>query len=171
MPIDQNTTVQVITNTQIIGIGGVSAMVGSVVTLVGIWLKSYFEAKENKKMRIFEARTKAYAGLIGHLNNSFAKYNFSVKDKTLEEKLNELAKYSANMDYELSAALLFSSKAVKEKLEIYKQKIFELKGNIVSDHHQITLDKNFNTRIQETGEIWNIAAEIIKMIRLELGVE
>ncbi len=171
MEIDQNTTVQVITTTRIISYGLISAIVGSVFTLVGICVKSYFEVKENKKARFFEARTKAYADLIGHLNNCFAKYNFSVKDKNLEEKLDKLTKYSTNLDYELSAALLFSSKEVKEKLEIYKQKIFELKGNILSDHHNVKLQESFQNRIQEVMDIHKLAKEITDMIRTELEVK
>ena len=59
MEIDQDTTVQVITTTQIIGIGGVSAIAGSLITLFDIWLKSILESKENKKTRLFEARKKS----------------------------------------------------------------------------------------------------------------
>lgn len=170
MPIDQNTTVQVITTTQIMGIGGVSAIAGSVFTIVGICLKSYFEAKENKKTRISEARAKAYSGLNGHFSNMFAKYNFAPKDKDLEVLLDELGKYSVNIDYELADALLFSSKAVKDKLEIYKQKIFLLKGNTLSDYHNIKLPDTYQTRIKEGMEIHGLAKEITDAMRKELGV-
>ena len=171
MAIDQNTTVQVITTTQIVGMSVGSVAAGSIITLFGIWLKSHFEAKENKKSRIFEARRKAYAGLIGHLNNSFAKYNFSLKNKSLEVKLNDLTEYSVSIDYELADALLLSSETVKDKLETYKQKIFLLQGHILGDHHNLELPSTFQNRAQESMKIHELAKEIIELIRTELGVK
>jgi len=171
MLIDQNTTVQVITTTQIISYSLVSVIIGSIFTIAGIWLKSCFDAKENKKTRFFEARIKAYAGLIGHLNNSFAKYNFSLQNKSLEDKLNSLTQYSVSLDYKLADALLLSSEKVKDKLNTYKQKIFELQGHIVSDHHNIKLQDNFKSRIEEAMNIHILAKEIINMIRKELEIK
>ncbi|MCK5320924.1 hypothetical protein KAJ61_06080 [Candidatus Parcubacteria bacterium] len=171
MEIDQNTTVQVITTTRIISYGLISAIAGSIFTLLGICVKSYFEARENKKIRFFEARKKAYASLMGHLNNSFAKYNFSPKNKSLEDKLNALTQYSVNIDYELADALLFSSRKVKNKLEIYKQKILKLKGNVLSDHHNIKLPETFQIRDQEITAIQNLSKEIIDMLRQELEIK
>jgi len=171
MEIDQNTTVQVITTTRIISYGLVSAIVGSIFTIVGICLKSYFEAKENKKTRFFEARKKAFAGLIGHLNNNFAKYNFSLNKKDSEANINALIQFSVNIDYEFADALLFGSNQLKNKLEIYKQKRFELQGNVLSDRQNVKLLDTFQTRIQEVAEINKLAKKITDMLRIELEIK
>ncbi len=171
MEICQDATVQVITTTQIIGISGASAIAGSLITLFGIWLQSFLESKENKKIRLFEARIKTYAGLIGHLNNSFAKYDIPVKDYEPETILESITKYSTNLDYEIADALLLSSNSVKEKFEEYKQKIFSLKGGILSDAHSQNLQNTFQSRIQEATKIHELAKELINMMRSELEIK
>ena len=171
MEIGQNTTLQVITTTQIIGISGASAIAGSLITLFGIWLKSFLESKENKKIRLFEARRNAYAGLIGHLNNSFAKYDIFVKNYEPETILESITKYSISLDYELADALLLSSNLVKEKIEEYKQKIFSLRGGILSDANSQNLQNTFQNRIQEAIKIQELAKELINMIRSELEIK
>ena len=72
---------------------------------------------------------KAYSGLIGHLNNSFAKYEFKVENYEPETILESLTKYSTNLDYEFADAILFSSETVKNKIEEYKQNILSFKGS------------------------------------------
>ena len=136
-----STTVQVITTNQIIGIGSTSAIAGSLFTLLGIYLKSWFESKENKKNRLFEARKNAYSGLIGHLNNTFAKYNFKIDNNNPEILLKKISDYSINIDYEFADALLFSSKNLKEKIEKYKTKVFNNKGQILSDWNKKELEQ------------------------------
>jgi len=171
MLIDQNTSVQVITTTQIIGIGGVSAIAGSFFTLAGIGLKSFFEAKENKKTRLFEARKNAYSKLMGHLNNSFAKYEFTVTDHDSKTILDSLTAYSVNLDYEFADALLFSSDKVKSKIEEYKNKIYLLKSAILVDKHKQKLQETFSKRVEETQQIFDVAEELIKMMRKELEIK
>ncbi len=171
MPIDQNTTVQVITTTQIIGIGGVSAIAGSFFTLAGIGLKSFFEAKENKKTRLFEARKNAYSKLIGHLNNSFAKYEFTVANYDPETILKSLTAYSINLDYEFAEALLFSSNKVMLKIEEYRKKIYSLKSAVLADAHEQKLQVTFHKRVEESQQTHNVAKELIKMMREELEIK
>lgn len=171
MEIDQNTTIHVITTTQIIGMSGASVLVGSLVTLFGIYLKSFLESKENKKSRLFEAKRKAYAGLIGQLNNAFAKYDIPVENYNPETILKSLTEYSKNLDYEFSDAILLSDTSVRSKIEEYKRKILSLKSAVLNDANEQILPKTFQDRIAESQKVHDVSKELINMMRKELNIK
>lgn len=171
MPIEQEATLQVITTTQIISISGLSAIAGSAVTLVGIFLKSFLEKKENEKIRLFEIRKNVYSELIGHLYTSFDNYKINPDNYEPETLLKSLTKYTTRLNYEFAKPLLFSSTSVKTNLEKYKEKIYGLQSALVGDMFDGSLEDRFQKRLDESRNILKFAQELISLIREELGIK
>lgn len=89
--------------------------VGSVLGLIVI--TSYFDSKISKRRMIFEARTKAYAGITGRLFNLFLEPDIvGLKEEALIwAKLNAL----------LSDVFLLGSNELVDLVQEYKTKVFE----------------------------------------------
>lgn len=87
------------------GIGGV----------IGILVKHFLERKENKRKLLFEARVKAYGGLVGRLFNLFNELDINkLKEALRVAKINQL----------LSEAYLLGSHQLVELIGEFKPVLF-----------------------------------------------
>lgn len=193
MPIEQNTTTHIITNTQILMSSGLSVIVGSLITLCGVFLKSYldnkeseksrkFEENENKKKRLFEAKIKAYSGVIGQFE-----INFSM----LYEKYDNfefLFKKHDEIICLLSDVLLVCNENLKNEIDSYVGEILNVtgfaesnkivlrqEGEKISKEKSIDLNnqtkerKMYRKHIHDTIKIIEKGEKIIQLLREDLN--
>lgn len=89
--------------------------------IIGIVLKSIFDANMQNKKMLFEARTKAYAGITGRVFNLFQEPDIQqLPDEVKFVKFNAV----------LSEVMLLGSRKLVEHVGEYKVKVFEFHVSI-----------------------------------------
>lgn len=128
---------QILSYLGVLGLGGI----------LGIIIKSIVDFKISKRKLLFEARTKAYAGITGRIFNLFLEPDITVlKDEALIfAKINAL----------LSEVFLLGSKKLVDLIGDYKVKINEFHKKLTDKEEGNEIDKLHKQLVDLTGKIFD----------------
>lgn len=135
---------QIIAYIGTLGIGG----------LLGVILKSWFDYRMNKEKILFEARTKAYAGITGRIFNLFLEPDITM--------LKDNALIWAKITSLLSDAVLLGGPELADLLGDFKLKVCEF--------HKLLDQKNDKESEKIHKELVKLATEIHTQMRKDLFI-
>jgi len=126
-------------------------------SLIGIFIKSFFDRKLNDKKMLFEARIKAYSGITGRICN-----NFLEPDITKLHKVNEALVW-AKFNQILSEANLLSSSKLSKMLDDYMVVLY--------DFHCALNIKDEKTEKDLHEKVVELGVKIVGEMRKELYID
>ena len=133
----------------VLGIGGI----------LGIIIKFYFDSKVSQKKLLFEARSKAYSGLMGRMLNHFCEPDLS----TLPEPIRE-----ARINHLLSEVFLLGSKKLVELMGEYQIALFKFHRDL----HEVDKKKKDETKATELhADLIKLSLVISELMRKDLNIK
>lgn len=133
----------------VLGIGGI----------LGIIIKFYFDSKVSQNKLLFEARSKAYSGLIGRMLSHFCELDLN----TLPEPIRE-----TRINHLLSEVFLLGSNKLVELMGEYQIALFKFHRDL----HEVDKKKKDETKATELhANLIKLSLAINEQMRKDLNIK